>query len=55
MIFVIKKNVSVLKKLYASLKNINTSNAVSQITVPMIMIDDEADIITQNVMFFNDE
>lgn len=43
MIFVIKKNVSVLKKLYASLKNINTSSAVSQITVPMIMIDDEAD------------
>lgn len=33
MIFVIKKNVSVLKKLYASLKNINTSSAVSQITV----------------------
>lgn len=43
MIFVIKKNVSVLKKLYASLKNINTSNVVSQITAPMIMIDDEAD------------
>ena len=43
MIFVIKKNVSVLKKLYASLKNINTSSAVSQITAPMIMIDDEAD------------
>lgn len=32
-----------MKKLYASLKNINTSNAVSQITAPMIMIDDEAD------------
>lgn len=43
MIFVIKKNVSVLKKLYASLKNINTSSSVSQITAPMIMIDDEAD------------
>lgn len=43
MIFVIKKNVSVLKKLYASLKNINTSSAVSQIAAPMIMIDDEAD------------
>lgn len=43
MIFVIKKNVSVLKKLYASLKNINTSSVVSQITAPMLMIDDEAD------------
>ena len=43
MIFVIKKNVSVLKKLYASLKNINTSSVITQITAPMIMIDDEAD------------
>lgn len=43
MIFVIKKNVSVLKKLYASLKNINTSSSVTQIPAPMLMIDDEAD------------
>lgn len=43
LIFVIKKNVSVLKKLYASLKNINTTRANSKINAPMIMIDDEAD------------
>lgn len=43
MIFVIKKNVSVLKKLFASLKNINTDQYHTQINVPMLMIDDEAD------------
>ena len=43
MIFVIKKNVSVLKKLYASLKNINTDKFHPLIDAPMIMIDDEAD------------
>ena len=48
MIFVIKKNVSVLKKLYASLKNINTNQHVSHISAPMIMIDDEADSASIN-------
>ena len=43
MIFVIKKNVSVLKKIYASLKNINTNQFNQKIDAPMIMIDDEAD------------
>ncbi len=43
MIFVIKKNVSVLKKLYASLKNINTDKYHQLIDAPMLMIDDEAD------------
>ena len=43
MIFVIKKNVSVLKKLYASLKNINTDKFHPLIDAPMLMIDDEAD------------
>ena len=43
MIFIIKKNVSVLRKVYASLKNLNTNSAISQIAAPMIMIDDEAD------------
>lgn len=43
MIFVIKKNVSVLKKLYASLKNINTDQYHAHINAPMLMIDDEAD------------
>ncbi len=43
MIFVIKKNVTVLSKLYSSLKNINTDQHHRCIDVPMIMIDDEAD------------
>lgn len=43
MIFVVKKNVPVLKKLYSSLKLINTTNENSKINFPMLMIDDEAD------------
>lgn len=43
MIFVLKKNVSVLKKLYSSLKNINTTRQYQKIDVPMLLIDDEAD------------
>lgn len=43
MLFVLKKNVSVLKKLYTSLKNINTSYGREKINVPLILIDDEAD------------
>ena len=43
MIFVVKKNVSVLKKIYSSLKLINTSSENEKIDFPMLMIDDEAD------------
>ena len=43
MIFVVKKNVSVLSKLYTSLKNINTTKQYQQIKAPMLLIDDEAD------------
>ncbi len=43
MIFVVKKNVPVLKKLYSSLKLINTTHENSKINFPMLMIDDEAD------------
>ena len=43
MIFVVKKNASVLSKLYTSLKNINTTKQYQQINAPMLLIDDEAD------------
>ena len=43
MIFVVKKNVPILKKLYSSLKLINTTGENSKINFPMLMIDDEAD------------
>lgn len=43
MIFVLKKNANVLKKLYTSLKNINTTKQYQKINVPMLLIDDEAD------------
>ena len=43
MIFVVKKNASVLRKLYSSLKNINTTKQYQQINAPMLLIDDEAD------------
>lgn len=43
MVFVIKKNVSVLKKVFLSFKNINTTRQYQRINVPMLMIDDEAD------------
>ncbi len=43
MIFVVKKNASVLNKLYTSLKNINTTKQYQKIKVPMLLIDDEAD------------
>lgn len=55
MIFVIKKNVSVLKKLYASLKNINTNQYITQITAPMLMIDDEADNASINTNKLDDD
>lgn len=43
MIFVLKKNVSVLRKVYSSLKNINTSPTQPKINYPALIIDDEAD------------
>ena len=43
MIFVVKKNATVLKKIYTSLKNINTNKQYEKINAPMLMIDDEAD------------
>ena len=43
MIFVLKKNVSVLQKVFSSLKNINTSPNHPKINYPALIIDDEAD------------
>lgn len=43
MIFVLKKNVSVLKKVYSSLRNINTNAVQIKINYPALIIDDEAD------------
>jgi hypothetical protein len=43
MIFVVKKNSAVLKKIYTSLKNINTNKLYDKIDAPMLLIDDEAD------------
>lgn len=43
MIFVLKKNVSVLQKVYSSLKNINTTINHQKIDYPALIIDDEAD------------
>ena len=43
MIFVLKKNVSVLRKVYSSLKSINTNSVQSKIDYPALIIDDEAD------------
>lgn len=48
MIFVDKKNVSVLKKIYTSLKNINTSKNDEKINHSILMIDDEADYASIN-------
>lgn len=43
MIFVLKKNVSVLKKVYSSLRTINTTIFQTKINYPALIIDDEAD------------
>lgn len=43
MVFVLKKNASVLKKLYSSLKNINTGKQYQKIKTALLLIDDEAD------------
>ena len=42
-VFVIKKNTTVLKKLYEALKNINTSKQRDSINQSLLMIDDESD------------
>lgn len=43
LVFVVKKNVSVLRKLYTSLKNINTDQYHPTINSSLLLIDDEAD------------
>lgn len=43
MVFVIKKNVTVLRKLFSALKNINTNKQYEKINSSMLLIDDEAD------------
>lgn len=43
LVFVIKKNVPVLKKVYTSLKNINTHREGELINCPILVVDDEAD------------
>ncbi len=43
LILVIKKNVSVLKKLYSSIKQINTKHENEKINGSLLIIDDEAD------------
>ena len=43
MIFVVKKNVSVLSKIYSSLKKLNTKHEGQKITQSCLVIDDEAD------------
>lgn len=47
-LFVIKKNVSVLKKLYDWLRNLNLDPVYNYVDVPMLMIDDEADNASVN-------
>lgn len=42
-VFVIKKNTTVLKKLYEALKDINTSSRKNSINQSLLMIDDESD------------
>ncbi len=48
MIFIIKKNKSILQKVYASLKTINTSAEHQKIDYPILVIDDEADNASVN-------
>ena len=55
MIFVVQKNASVLKKLYSSLKNINTTKQYQKINAPMLLIDDEADNASINTKKAEDD
>lgn len=47
-IFVVKKNVSILTKLYNWLKELNLDPVVNKVTAPMLLIDDEADNASVN-------
>lgn len=47
-VFVIKKNVSVLKKLYDWLRNLNIDPVYGYVDIPMLLIDDEADNASVN-------
>lgn len=55
MVFVLKKNASVLHKLYTSLKNINTTKQYQKINAPMLLIDDEADNASINTRKAEDD
>lgn len=55
MIFVIKKNVSVLRKVYSALKKINTTEVSPRINYSMLMIDDEADNASVNTNKANND
>ena len=48
LIFVCKKNVSILRKLISGLRNLNTSETRTKIDVPLLLIDDEADNASVN-------
>lgn len=47
-IFVVKKNVSILTKLYNWLKELNLDPVINKVTAPMLLIDDEADNASVN-------
>lgn len=47
-VFIIKKNVSVLKKVYRYLKNINITNGADFINSSLLLVDDEADNASVN-------
>lgn len=47
-LFVVKKNVSVLNKLYSWLKELNLDPVYNYVDVPMLLIDDEADNASVN-------
>jgi Z1 domain len=51
----LKKNVSVLKKVYSSLKNINTTATQTKINYPALIIDDEADNASINTNKADDD
>lgn len=47
-VYIIKKNKSVLQKVFSSLKTINTTNEHQKIDCPILLIDDEADNASVN-------
>lgn len=55
LVFVVKKNVSVLKKIYTSLRKINTQHENQKIKYSMLMIDDEADNASINTKKDDDD